>query len=73
MRSSRSGLKPTSLPSGAGHDGMAMVAIAPIGMLFVRCRGGHSHNPAEAVIAEDVGLGALALIAALDGLAQTVR
>lgn len=67
------GLKPTSLPSGAGHDGMAMVAIAPIGMLFVRCRGGISHNPAEAVIAEDVGLGALALIAALDELAQTVR
>lgn len=67
------GLKPTNLPSGAGHDGMAMVAIAPIGMLFVRCKGGISHNPAEAVIAEDVGLGALALIAALDELAHTVR
>ncbi len=37
------------LPSGAGHDGMAIIDIAPIGMLFVRCKGGISHNPAEAV------------------------
>ncbi len=59
----------TRLPSGAGHDGMAMVAVAPIGMLFVRCRKGISHNPAEAVEARDVGLGALALIAALEDLA----
>jgi len=63
------GLTPTRLPSGAGHDGMAMVAVAPIGMLFVRCTKGISHNPAEAVIAEDAGLGAQALVAALDDLA----
>ncbi|TJW99015.1 M20 family metallo-hydrolase, partial [Neisseria gonorrhoeae] len=37
------------LPSGAGHDGMAMVDVADIGMIFVRCRGGISHNPAEHV------------------------
>ncbi len=65
------GLASTRLPSGAGHDGMALVAIAPIGMLFVRCAKGISHNPAEAVIAEDVGLGALALSAALERLAQS--
>ena len=65
------GLKGTRLPSGAGHDGMAMVSIAPIGMLFVRCTAGISHNPAEAVITEDVGLGALALIAALENLARS--
>jgi hydantoinase/carbamoylase family amidase len=64
------GLKGMRLPSGAGHDGMAMVSIAPIGMLFVRCRGGISHNPAEAVDAADVGLGAAALIAALEKLAN---
>jgi hydantoinase/carbamoylase family amidase len=63
------GFKSIKLPSGAGHDGMAMVAIAPIGMLFVRCAKGISHNPAEAVIADDVGLGALALSAALEKLA----
>jgi len=42
------------LPSGAGHDGMAIVDIAPIGMLFVRCKGGISHNPAEAITRDDV-------------------
>ncbi len=46
------------LPSGAGHDGMAVRAIAPIAMLFVRCTGGISHNPAEAVTSADVGIGA---------------
>ena len=46
------------LPSGAGHDGMALVEIAPIGMLFVRCKGGISHNPAEAVTLADIAAGA---------------
>jgi allantoate deiminase len=45
------------LPSGAGHDGMAIIDIAPIGMLFVRCAGGISHNPAEAVTVDDVAAG----------------
>ena len=35
--------------SGAGHDGVAIAALCPIAMLFVRCTGGLSHNPAEAV------------------------
>ena len=43
------------LPSGAGHDAMALVEIAPVGMLFVRCRGGVSHHPAEAIESEDAG------------------
>ncbi|MGI9024483.1 MAG: allantoate amidohydrolase [Burkholderiaceae bacterium] len=42
------------LPSGAGHDGMALVELTDIGMLFVRCKGGISHNPAEAITLEDV-------------------
>jgi acetylornithine deacetylase/succinyl-diaminopimelate desuccinylase-like protein len=42
------------LPSGAGHDAAAMSAIAPVAMLFVRCAGGVSHNPAEAVSVADV-------------------
>lgn len=50
------------LPSGAGHDGMAMVSIADIGMLFVRCAKGISHNPAEAVTLEDVAMGARVLL-----------
>ena len=47
------GLPARRLPSGAGHDGMAMQAIADIGMLFVRCKGGISHNPAEDITAAD--------------------
>jgi allantoate deiminase len=43
-----------SLPSGAGHDAVAMSALTDISMLFVRCRGGVSHHPSEAVLEEDV-------------------
>ena len=50
------------LPSGAGHDGVAIIALCDIGMLFVRCAGGISHNPAEAVAVEDVGMGARVLL-----------
>ena len=55
------GVRVHHLPSGAGHDGMAIVAIAPIGMLFVRCTGGISHHPAEAVTVGDVGIAARVL------------
>jgi allantoate deiminase len=42
------------LASGAGHDAVMLSTIAPIAMLFVRCAGGVSHNPAESVAVEDV-------------------
>jgi allantoate deiminase len=42
------------LPSGAGHDAAILSTIAPAAMLFVRCAGGISHNPAESVTLEDV-------------------
>jgi allantoate deiminase len=44
------------LPSGAGHDGVAMSSLTDIAMLFVRCKGGISHNPAESVTVDDVGV-----------------
>ncbi len=44
------------VPSGAGHDGVYMSEITDIGMLFVRCKGGISHNPAESVTAGDVAV-----------------
>ncbi len=50
------------LPSGAGHDAMTIAEIAEVGMIFVRCKGGISHNPAEAITAEDAELGARALL-----------
>ncbi len=51
------GIAERRLPSGAGHDGMAMIDITDIAMLFLRCERGISHNPAEAVSAEDVEIG----------------
>ena len=45
-----------ALPSGAGHDAVVLSALTAISMLFVRCRGGISHNPAEAVLSEDVAV-----------------
>ncbi|MEO6036658.1 MAG: allantoate amidohydrolase [Verrucomicrobiota bacterium] len=42
------------LSSGAGHDAAVIAAIAPVAMLFVRCRGGVSHHPDESVKKADV-------------------
>ena len=42
-----------SLVSGAGHDGMQLAELCPIGMIFVRSRGGISHNPSEWSSQED--------------------
>jgi len=42
------------LPSGAGHDAMAIAKVCPIGMLFLRSPKGISHHPSESVIDGDV-------------------
>jgi allantoate deiminase len=42
------------LASGAGHDAAIISTIVPVSMLFVRCAGGISHNPAESVARADV-------------------
>ncbi len=52
------------MPSGAGHDAMAMAAICPVGMLFVPSERGISHAPDEWTSPEDCVLGARALLAA---------
>lgn len=49
------------LVSGAGHDAMAMAELTKMGMMFVRCAGGISHNPLEDVQEEDVGVATAAL------------
>jgi hydantoinase/carbamoylase family amidase len=54
------------LASGAGHDAVPMSFLTPVTMLFVRCAGGISHNPAESVTQEDVGV-------AVDVLARFVE
>ncbi|HEX2555241.1 MAG TPA: allantoate amidohydrolase [Microvirga sp.] len=50
------------LPSGAGHDAVAMAGLCPAAMLFVRCKGGISHNPAESITVEDADAAARVLI-----------
>jgi allantoate deiminase len=56
------GIRVRRLPSGAGHDGMALKDLADICMLFVRCKDGISHNPAESITAADAGAGAAVLL-----------
>ena len=55
------GVAPRLLPSGAGHDAMVMGGAYPAGMLFVRCKGGVSHNPLESITVEDCAIGLKAL------------
>ena len=55
------------LPSGAGHDTMIMGQLCPAGMLFLRCKGGVSHNPAESITLEDCAIGLAALMAFVRG------
>jgi allantoate deiminase len=57
----RRGLEVLKLPSGAGHDAAALSVICPVAMLFVRCKGGISHNPAESVKTADVRVAVEAL------------
>lgn len=54
-----------SLASGAGHDAIAIAALCEVGMLFMRCKGGISHNPLETVCIDDIDL-------ALEALEQTI-
>jgi allantoate deiminase len=59
-----------ALPSGAGHDAVTMAEVVPVGMMFVRCQRGISHNPAESVDVEDVAAAIRALDIILDRLAE---
>jgi allantoate deiminase len=58
------------LVSGAGHDGVMLSAVAPVGMLFVRCERGISHHPAEAVREADVAAALDVLTAFVEDLAR---
>lgn len=59
----RLGIPPRRLSSGAGHDGLAIGALCPVGMLFVRCgEGGISHDPRETITEEDAGTAVAVLL-----------
>lgn len=58
------------LPSGAGHDGMAMIDISDVAMVFVRCRGGVSHHPDEHVEVTDADAGARVLLRLIENFRE---
>ena len=66
------GLEPIRLPSGAGHDAVAMARRFPVAMLFLRHPGGVSHHPDERVDAADVAVAVEVLERFLVRLAEKV-
>lgn len=59
----RAGLPRYDLPSGAGHDAMAMAKMTDVAMLFTRCgNGGISHNRLETMTADDADVAARVLL-----------
>ena len=60
------GLDVRELPSGAGHDAMAMAHLTAVGMLFVRCKDGISHHPAESMTESDAEVAARVLLRFLE-------
>lgn len=65
------GQRAIKLPSGAGHDAQVMARLCPAAMLFVRCRGGISHNPAEYASPADMALATTALVRFIERFAET--
>lgn len=59
------------LVSGAGHDAMVMAALCPTAMLFIRCKHGISHNPAEHVDPADADVALQVMLGFIDRLGAT--
>ncbi|TCL82264.1 MULTISPECIES: M20 family metallo-hydrolase [unclassified Rathayibacter] len=57
----RLGHPAAQLYSGAGHDGVQMARLGPIGMIFIPSRDGRSHCPEEFTETTDIALGVHAL------------
>jgi allantoate deiminase len=45
------------MPSGASHDAAQLARITPTGLLFIPCKGGISHAPAESASFDDISRG----------------
>jgi N-carbamoyl-L-amino-acid hydrolase len=58
------------LPSGAMHDALFLASICPTSMIFVPCRNGVSHNPAEFAEPSHLANGARVLVETLVKLAN---
>lgn len=64
------GLAALRMPSGAFHDAQFMVPLCPTGMIFVPCRDGISHNPAEYSAPDQLAAGTRVLAQVLAELAN---
>ncbi|WGF86853.1 M20 family metallo-hydrolase [Marinivivus vitaminiproducens] len=65
------GLRAHAMPSGAFHDAAFLAGHCPTGMIFIPCRNGISHNPAEYATPEHCAAGAAVLTAALVAMDAT--
>lgn len=59
------------MPSGAGHDAQSLAPFVPTGMIFIPCRDGISHNPAESISKEEAGQGCQLLLDSLQRVAAS--
>ena len=66
-------IKYQQMPSGAGHDSMHWANYAPTGMIFIPCKDGISHNPAETAAIEDIVTGTTILEKAVRKLASSIE
>jgi ureidoglycolate amidohydrolase len=64
------GLAYKKMVSRAYHDSLFMARIAPVGMVFIPCRGGVSHRPDEYSAPQEIENGAKVLAGALAKLSQ---
>ena len=69
----KAGIKTRPLVVGAGHDALIMARHMPVSMLLLRCPGGLSHHPDEAVLAPDVDDTLRCLHGFVDSLAAELR
>lgn len=67
------GLAAMDIYSAAGHDARQLHYVCPTGMIFIPCRGGISHNPAEWAEPEHVTAGARVLTDVLWALSTSDR
>jgi len=64
------GLPYRKMVSRAYHDSLFMARIAPVGMVFIPCRGGVSHRPDEYAAPQEIENGAKVLASTLARLSQ---
>jgi N-carbamoyl-L-amino-acid hydrolase len=62
-----------NIPSGAGHDARYLHYICPTGMIFIPCKDGISHNPAESILRSHATDGARVLAEAAFELANATE